>query len=80
MRGEFVLHYCKLHPKFKNINLSSIEHHCKYDNPELHKSEILRLLNDKQQSKEEEEENKKEKNKTTEHNSTTITEGGEARS
>jgi hypothetical protein len=26
----------------ENINLESIEHHCKYKDPELHKSEILK--------------------------------------
>ncbi len=34
-------YYCKLHPDIENINLESIEHHCKYRDPELHKSEIL---------------------------------------
>jgi hypothetical protein len=34
-------YYCKLHPEIENMNLESIEHHCKYRDPELHKSEIL---------------------------------------
>ena len=38
---------CKLHPGIVNINLSSIEHHCKYSTPELHKSEILNILNER---------------------------------
>lgn len=37
-------YYCKLHPNIQNIYLESIEHHCKFSNPEFHKSEILRLL------------------------------------
>ena len=44
------MYYCEIcHPEFandsvvSNINLSSIEHHCKYKDPELHKSEIVRL-------------------------------------
>jgi hypothetical protein len=39
--GSDTLYFCKLHPNIENINLQSIEHHCKYNNPELHKSEIL---------------------------------------
>jgi hypothetical protein len=38
------LYFCKLHPRFKNIYLESIEHHCKYKDPEKHKLLILRLL------------------------------------
>jgi hypothetical protein len=34
---------CKVHPKEQNIYLETIEHHCKYKDPELHKSEIIRL-------------------------------------
>jgi hypothetical protein len=37
-------HYCKLHPDVENIYLETIEHHCKFCNPEFHKSEVLRLL------------------------------------
>lgn len=40
-----ILYLCKLHPKVKSVHLSTIEHHCKYNDPELHKAEILRLLN-----------------------------------
>ena len=35
------LYYCKLHPHIVNVSLESIEHHCKYDEPELHKLKIL---------------------------------------
>jgi MCM AAA-lid domain len=43
MEGGLEWYYCKLHQKSKNINLSSIEQHCKYDSPEIHKSEVIRL-------------------------------------
>ena len=46
--GKFVWHYCKLHPDDVNSNLSSIEHHCKYKDPEIHKQEILRILQQQQ--------------------------------
>src|SRR4029078_508886 len=39
--ADVVWYNCKLHPDFVNINLSSIEHHCKYFKPALHKTEIL---------------------------------------
>jgi hypothetical protein len=38
------LYYCKLHPNIQNANLESIEHHCKYKEPDFHKSEVIRLL------------------------------------
>jgi hypothetical protein len=41
--GSGTFYYCKLHPDVQNINLESIEHHCKYKDPELYKSEILKL-------------------------------------
>jgi hypothetical protein len=41
--GSGIFYYCKLHPDIENISLESIEHHCKYRDPELHKSEILKL-------------------------------------
>jgi hypothetical protein len=44
MEGRVEWYFCKLHPDLVNINLSSIEHHCKYKESEFHKSEILRLL------------------------------------
>ena len=42
-------YYCKLHPDIENAYLESIEHHCKYKEPSVHKSEILRLLSAKEQ-------------------------------
>ena len=36
-------YFCRLHPEVKNVNLESVEHHCKYKDPAYHKSEILRL-------------------------------------
>ena len=41
------LYYCKLHPNIQNANLETIEHHCKYKDPNLHKSETLKLLSSK---------------------------------
>ena len=35
---------CTLHPDIRSYHLESIEHHIKYKNPEMHKSEILKLL------------------------------------
>jgi hypothetical protein len=38
-------YYCKLHPKeSENVNLESVEHHCKYNDPELHANEIIKEL------------------------------------
>lgn len=37
-------YYCKLHPNIENIYLESIEHHCKFSNPEFHNAELQRLL------------------------------------
>jgi hypothetical protein len=37
-------YYCKLHPDIENVYLETMEHHCKYEEPNMHKSEILRLL------------------------------------
>jgi hypothetical protein len=37
------MYYCKLHPKeSENVNLESVEHHCKYKDPELHENEIIK--------------------------------------
>ncbi len=36
--------YCRLHPDVKNVHLESIEHHMKYEDPEIHKSELLKFL------------------------------------
>jgi hypothetical protein len=41
------LYYCKLHPGVQNVNLETVEHHCKYKEPDAHKSEIIRLLSTK---------------------------------
>ena len=35
---------CKIHPDVWNIDLIGIEHHCKYQEPDIHKDEILKLL------------------------------------
>jgi DNA replicative helicase MCM subunit Mcm2 (Cdc46/Mcm family) len=43
-KGSHIWYHCKLHPKVKNVNLSSIEHHCKYSDHNQHKAAILRLL------------------------------------
>jgi hypothetical protein len=40
-------YFCRLHPEFKNVYLDSIEQHCKYKDPDYHKSEILKLLSTK---------------------------------
>lgn len=37
-------YYCKLHPDIQNAYLETIEHHCKYKEPDKHKAEILRLM------------------------------------
>ena len=41
-KGKF--YYCKVHPSIENIYLETVEHHCKYEEPDVHKLEILRLL------------------------------------
>ena len=38
-------YYCKLHPNIENVYLESIEHHCKYKEPDKHMAAILRKLN-----------------------------------
>jgi hypothetical protein len=49
--GRHTMYYCEIcHPEFANdsavanINLSCIEHHCKYRDPERHKAEIVSRL------------------------------------
>jgi transcriptional regulator with XRE-family HTH domain len=42
--GDYTMYYCKIHPKIKNANLGSIEHHCRFSNPDQHKTEMLRVL------------------------------------
>jgi hypothetical protein len=38
------LYNCILHPDVQSYHLESIEHHIKFKNPDMHKSEILKLL------------------------------------
>lgn len=38
------LFYCTLHPDFRSYYLELIEHHIKYKDPEIHRSEILKLI------------------------------------
>lgn len=40
-----LLYHCILHPDIQSYHLESIEHHIKFKNPEIHKSEILKSLN-----------------------------------
>ena len=49
IEGRYIWYYCKLHPDFKNISLSSIEHHCRYHEPDRHKAEILKLISRNQE-------------------------------
>jgi hypothetical protein len=44
------MYLCKLHLDVKSAYLETIEHHCKYKDPEIHKVEILRLLKEKEKS------------------------------
>jgi hypothetical protein len=44
-------YYCKLHPDIENVYLETIEHHCKYSNPGVHKLEILKKLSLKEKMK-----------------------------
>jgi hypothetical protein len=43
-KGNF--YYCKLHPEVKKNYLETIEHHIKYKDRDLHKSEILKAMSD----------------------------------
>ena len=36
--------FMQLHPHIESVHLGSIEHHCKYHEPELHKTRILEFL------------------------------------
>jgi hypothetical protein len=38
--GSYTM-YRKIHPKVRNTNLESIEHHCRFAEPDHHKSEII---------------------------------------
>jgi P4 family phage/plasmid primase-like protien len=42
--GNHTMYYCQVHPKTTNINLGSIEQHCKILDPDHHKSEIISRL------------------------------------
>jgi hypothetical protein len=44
IKNTVLWYYCKLHPKIENIHFESIEHHCKYSEPEKHKSKVLEFL------------------------------------
>ena len=37
-------YYCKIHPNVESIHLESIEHHCKYKEPDKHERTILEFL------------------------------------
>jgi hypothetical protein len=39
-----IYYRCKLHPEVWNVDLRGIEHHCKYNEPDNHKTQILNLL------------------------------------
>jgi hypothetical protein len=39
--GNYIMYYCRIHPKVRNTNLESIEHHCRLSDLEQHKAEIL---------------------------------------
>lgn len=40
-KQESKFYYYKIYPVVESIHLESIEHHCKYKDPGIHKSEIL---------------------------------------
>ena len=40
--GDHIIYYCKLHHKVENTNLESIEHHCRFTDPDHHKAEIMK--------------------------------------
>jgi hypothetical protein len=44
MEKKGVFYYCKVHPKIQSVYLESIEHHCKYKEPDIHRREILSRL------------------------------------
>ena len=46
-RSNNRLYFCRLHPECKSVYLESIEQHCKYKDPDYHKSEILKQLSTK---------------------------------
>jgi hypothetical protein len=49
VKDDGVIYYCKLHEQedgYGYTNLDAVERHCKTEDPELHKAEILRLLDE----------------------------------
>ena len=44
--GDYIIYYCKVHRKVENTNLKSIEHHCRFTDPEHHKAEIMKSFQD----------------------------------
>jgi hypothetical protein len=44
MRLPRIVYYCEVHSKTTNINLGSIEQHCKILDPDHHKTEIISRL------------------------------------
>lgn len=44
------IYKCKLHPELLFIDLAGIEHHCKYKEPYLHRSEAIRLATREEKS------------------------------
>jgi hypothetical protein len=40
--GDHIIYYCKIHRKVENANLESIEHHCRFTDPDHHKAEIMK--------------------------------------
>ena len=43
-RVRYMLDIKKNHPNIENIYLESIEHHCKFSQPQVHKAAILQSL------------------------------------
>jgi hypothetical protein len=45
-QGKHIMYYCRIHTEFKNINLESIEHHCRLSDPDQHRAEIMKSFRD----------------------------------
>jgi hypothetical protein len=43
-RDDHIIYHCRLHPKVKNTDLDSLERHCRFADPDQHKAEILRSI------------------------------------
>jgi hypothetical protein len=41
---EQTLYLCKIHPETWSIDIRGVEQHCKYQEPDTHRAEILRVL------------------------------------